>query len=67
MFTYEGALTTLDLLSVLVLIGLLVFIAAHAFGQGSVIWVFISEIFPNRIRGTRPVVRLASPTGCSPR
>lgn len=37
--------------SVLVLVGLLVFIAAHAFGQGSVIWVFISEIFPNRIRG----------------
>ena len=37
--------------SILVLIGLLVFIAAHAFGQGSVIWVFISEIFPNRIRG----------------
>ncbi len=33
-----------------VFIGLLVFIAAHAFGQGSVIWVFISEIFPNRIR-----------------
>ena len=29
----------------------MVFIAAHAFGQGSVIWVFISEIFPNRIRG----------------
>ncbi|GAB46919.1 sugar porter family MFS transporter [Mobilicoccus pelagius] len=37
--------------SLLVLIGLTVFIAAHAFGQGSVIWVFISEIFPNRIRG----------------
>lgn len=26
------------------------FIAAHAIGQGTVIWVFISEIFPNRIR-----------------
>lgn len=26
------------------------FIAAHAFGQGAVIWVFISEIFPNRVR-----------------
>lgn len=37
--------------AVLVLVGLMVFIAAHAFGQGSVIWVFISEIFPNRIRG----------------
>jgi sugar porter (SP) family MFS transporter len=36
--------------SVMVLAALIVFIAAHAFGQGSVIWVFISEIFPNRIR-----------------
>ncbi len=27
-----------------------VFIAAHAVGQGAVIWVFISEIFPNRHR-----------------
>ena len=26
------------------------FIAAHAIGQGSVIWVFISEIFPNELR-----------------
>jgi sugar porter (SP) family MFS transporter len=29
---------------------LLVFIAAHAVGQGTVIWVFISEIFPNKVR-----------------
>jgi MFS transporter, SP family, arabinose:H+ symporter len=26
------------------------FIAAHAIGQGAVIWVFISEIFPNKYR-----------------
>ena len=26
------------------------FIAAHAIGQGAVIWVFISEIFPNAVR-----------------
>jgi len=26
------------------------FIAAHAIGQGTVIWVFISEIFPNKFR-----------------
>jgi SP family arabinose:H+ symporter-like MFS transporter len=26
------------------------FVAAHAIGQGAVIWVFISEIFPNRHR-----------------
>ncbi|QJE95250.1 sugar porter family MFS transporter [Luteolibacter luteus] len=28
------------------------FIAAHAIGQGAVIWVFISEIFPNEHRAT---------------
>jgi sugar porter (SP) family MFS transporter len=28
------------------------FIASHAIGQGAVIWVFISEIFPNRNRAT---------------
>ena len=33
-----------------VLISLIVFIASHAFGQGAVIWVFIGEIFPNRVR-----------------
>lgn len=27
-----------------------VFIASHAIGQGAVIWVFISEIFPNKLR-----------------
>lgn len=26
------------------------FIAAHAIGQGAVIWVFISEVFPNQMR-----------------
>lgn len=26
------------------------FIAAHAVGQGAVIWVFLSEIFPNEVR-----------------
>ena len=29
---------------------LLLFIASHAIGQGAVIWVFISEIFPNNVR-----------------
>jgi SP family arabinose:H+ symporter-like MFS transporter len=29
---------------------LFIFIASHALGQGAVIWVFISEIFPNNVR-----------------
>tara|TARA_B100000900_G_scaffold237066_1_gene201299 strand:+ start:381 stop:1700 length:1320 start_codon:yes stop_codon:yes gene_type:complete len=29
---------------------LFIFIASHAIGQGAIIWVYISEIFPNNIR-----------------
>ncbi len=36
--------------STVVLASLMVFIASHAFGQGAVIWVYLSEIFPNRVR-----------------
>lgn len=35
----------------LVLVGIFLFIAAHAIGQGTVIWVLISEVFPNEFRG----------------
>jgi SP family arabinose:H+ symporter-like MFS transporter len=35
---------------VVVPILLFIFIASHAIGQGTVIWVFISEIFPNSVR-----------------
>ncbi|NND15341.1 MAG: sugar porter family MFS transporter [Eudoraea sp.] len=41
---YSGASSTI------LLIFILVFIASHAIGQGAVIWVFISEIFPNKVR-----------------
>jgi MFS family permease len=34
----------------LLLAFILMFIASHAVGQGAVIWVFISEIFPNQVR-----------------
>jgi SP family arabinose:H+ symporter-like MFS transporter len=30
---------------------LVLFIASFAFSQGAVIWVYISEVFPNRVRG----------------
>lgn len=34
----------------LLLVFILLFIASHAIGQGTVIWVFIAEVFPNRVR-----------------
>ncbi len=36
--------------STILLSFILIFIASHAIGQGAVIWVFISEIFPQRVR-----------------
>ncbi len=37
--------------SALVLLSfILIFVASHAIGQGAIIWVFISEIFPNTVR-----------------
>ncbi|MFT5386622.1 MAG: SP family xylose:H+ symportor-like MFS transporter [Saprospiraceae bacterium] len=36
--------------SIVLLSFVLVFIASHAVGQGAVIWVFLSEIFPNEVR-----------------
>lgn len=42
----------LDWQGMAVPIFLFLFIASHAIGQGAVIWVFISEIFPNHLRGS---------------
>lgn len=35
---------------IMVVIFVSAFVGAHAIGQGAVIWVFISEIFPNKVR-----------------
>ncbi len=47
-FTYGTDFTATG--NLVVLISLIVFVGSHAFGQGAVIWVFISEIFPNIVR-----------------
>ncbi|MEX0313237.1 MAG: sugar porter family MFS transporter [Allomuricauda sp.] len=39
-----------QLASSFTLLFICLFVASHAIGQGAVIWVFISEIFPNRVR-----------------
>ncbi len=33
-------------------VSMMAFIASHAVGQGAIIWVFISEIFPNHVRAS---------------
>ena len=41
------ASSSLGSVSTLVLVCMIAFIASHAIGSGTIIWVFISEIFPN--------------------
>jgi hypothetical protein len=48
----DSAAAASSLGGMIVLICIFGFIAAHAVGQGAVIWVFISEIFPNRYRAS---------------
>lgn len=40
-----------DLPSVVLLASVIAYVGSFAFGMGSVLWVLISEIFPNKIRG----------------
>lgn len=56
-----GYIVSLSLVSLAFLLGwegiwvpvfLFLFIASHAVGQGAIIWVFISEIFPNHLRAS---------------
>ena len=48
----DAASANLGLVSKLILVCMIVFIAAHAVGSGTIIWVFISEIFPNEFRAS---------------
>jgi SP family arabinose:H+ symporter-like MFS transporter len=49
----EGAIleVAIEINAPLVLIGVLIFIACFAFSLGPVMWVMLSELYPNRIRG----------------
>jgi MFS family permease len=51
--------------SMLVLFCLIGFIAAHAIGQGTVIWVFIGEIFPNDHRAAGQALGSATHWVCA--
>jgi len=45
-----GICFQMDLSPSLLLTFICLFVASHAIGQGAVIWVFLSEIYPNRVR-----------------
>jgi hypothetical protein len=51
--------------SMLVLCCLIGFVAAHAIGQGTVIWVFIGEIFPNDHRAAGQALGSATHWVCA--
>jgi MFS family permease len=50
---HEGAFieAAIEMNPIIVLIGILGFVASFAISLGPVMWVMLSEMFPNRIRG----------------
>lgn len=48
---FAGALYFKGGHGLVILLGVMLFVAGHAIGNGAVCWVIISEIFPNKIRG----------------
>ena len=50
--TMVGVCFLYDLSPTLLITFICLFVASHAIGQGAVIWVFISEIFPNNVRAS---------------
>lgn len=50
--TSQAAIDLIGNGGTIVLLGIFAFIASHAIGQGAVIWVLISEVFPNEHRAT---------------
>ncbi len=50
---HEGALiqAAVTMNPILILVGILGFVASFAFSLGPVMWVMLSELFPNRLRG----------------
>jgi SP family arabinose:H+ symporter-like MFS transporter len=48
---FSGALHLTEGHGLGILLGVMLFVAGHAIGNGAVCWVIISEIFPNKIRG----------------
>lgn len=46
-----GQLMYMQILSVANLVVLVLYIACFSFSQGPIVWVYLSEIFPNKVRG----------------
>ena len=51
--THESALieSSIEMNPILILVGILGFVASFAFSLGPVMWVLLSELFPNHLRG----------------
>ena len=59
-FLLLGITLQQDNVGVLSLIGVLIFIASFALSMGPVVWVLLSEMFPNKIRSVAMSVAVAA-------
>ncbi len=59
-FIFLGVTLMTDSVGVLSLIGVLLFIASFAMSMGPVVWVILSEMFPNNMRSTAMSIAVAA-------
>jgi len=59
-FLLLGVSLQQDRVGVISLVGVLLFIASFAMSMGPVVWVLLSEMFPNRIRSTAMSIAVAA-------
>lgn len=62
-FLLLGVSLQLDQIGVISLVGILLFIASFAMSMGPVVWVVLSEMFPNRIRSVAISIAVAAQWG----
>ncbi|HAA14208.1 MAG TPA: D-xylose transporter XylE [Cytophagales bacterium] len=64
-FTLLGGSLYLDQVGIVSLIGVLMFVGSFALSMGPVVWVVLSEMFPNSVRSIAMSVAVAVQWGCN--
>lgn len=59
-FVLLGGTLLLDQVGILSLIGILMFIGSFSFSMGPIVWVYLSEMFPNKIRSVATSIAVAA-------
>ena len=64
-FALLGTTLLTEHVGILSLIGILMFVGSFAFSMGPIVWVYLSEMFPNKIRSVATSIAVAAQWGAN--